>query len=256
MRYAKIDPINLSIQEIDNIKENTSYPEDMMDIVSVNEQTHCIQETVQDILELLDASRTSALNEGSISNKVKLAASKLGKTATKLKDKDREISKNVDVTMGHFAQAAERALTNDNREAVIKGSLIPSASKTIKAALITGAAWMVNPAVAVIGVLGAIGMSKHLQKKERQIILDDIEIELKMCEKYIRLAEDKNDLKAVRNIMQTQRALERQRSRLRYNMQVHWDQKVPNVAGDKGYDEAANFEEKYVELPGIDIIES
>jgi hypothetical protein len=251
-KYAKIDPINLALADIAALKEqeeDDSIPD--LDIISTNEYTHYVQETVQDVLELLDISRTEALNESSLSNKVKLAADKLGKTAVKLKDKDRKISKDIDVTMGHFAQAAERALTNDRREAIIKGSLIPSASKTIKAALVTGAAWLVSPAIAVIGVLGAIGTSKKLQKKERQIILDDIEIELKMCDKYMRLAEDRNDLKAVRSIMQTQRALERQRSRLRYNMKVNWNEKAPTTAGDKSYDEAVNFEEKYIGLPGV-----
>lgn len=256
-KYTKIDPINLALYDIDTLKEDKEVDIEEVDLISSNEYSHCVQEAVQDVLELLDISRTTAINEGSLSTKIKLAADKLSKTAVKLKDKDRKISKDIDVTMGHFAQAAERALTNDRREAIIKGSLLPSASKTIKAALVTGAAWLVSPAIAVIGVLGAIGASKKLQKKERQIILDDIEIELKMCDKYMRLAEDRNDLKAVRSIMQTQRALERQRSRLRYNMKVNWNEKVPTTAGDKSYDEAVNFEEKYIGLPGVtDITES
>ena len=145
----------------------------------------------------------------------------------KLKQKDKELSNKVDATMGSVSNAAERALRSENREAVIKGQLLPSASKCIKLAITTGAAWLVSPAIAVIGVLGYVAASKKMQKKERQLILDDIEIELEMCEKYLRIAEDKNDMKAVRNIMQTKRALQRQQQRLKYNYVVKWDGNAP-----------------------------
>ena len=39
-----------------------------------------------------------------------------------------------------------------------------------------------------------------------------------MCEKYIQLAEDKNDLKALKQLYQIQRDLERQRGRIKYHM--------------------------------------
>ena len=58
-------------------------------------------------------------------------------------------------------------------------------------------------------------------------ITDDIEIEIQMCDKYLRLAEDKNDMKAVRNIMQTKRSLERQKQRLKYNMATQFKEKIP-----------------------------
>ena len=38
-----------------------------------------------------------------------------------------------------------------------------------------------------------------------------------MCDKYMKIAEDKEDLTAVREIMKTKRDLERQRSRILYN---------------------------------------
>ena len=257
-KYRKIDAINLAIQEASKYKSKKDDEDcinEDIDLMSTFERAKLTHDTVDDVLEFLSINR-KPVNEGGISTDVKLAADKLHRTATKLKDKDYEISKNIDVTMGHFQQAAERAMTNNNREAIIKGSLIPSASKCIKAALVTGAAWMVSPAIAIVGALGAIGISKHLQKKERQLILDDIEIELKMCEKYMRMAEDKNDLKAVRNIMQTQRALERQRQRLIYNMKVNWNEDINAPSHVKGHDEAANFEEKYIGLPGVSITET
>lgn len=139
----------------------------------------------------------------------------------KLSDTEKSLSRTVDAHVNTFARAAERAFTNDNKEAVIKGSIIPSASKVIKIAIITGAAWAVQPALAVLGVLAYIGLAKTTQAKERQLILDEIDTELQMTEKYLRIAEDKNDMKATRQLLRTQRDLQRQRQRLRYRMKVY-----------------------------------
>lgn len=180
----------------------------------------------------------------SISSKLKIAQTELQRSANQLKDKEKTLSNKIDVDMDQFIKSAERALTNNNREAVIKGSLIPSASKCIKAAIVTGAAWLVNPALAVIGAIGAIGISKKLQRKERQLILDDIDIELEMCEKYLKIAEEKDDMKATRNLLQTKRALQRQQQRLKYSMSVNFDT-PPKI---KNNDEIS---ESYVMLPEL-----
>lgn len=177
------------------------------------------------------------LTEMDIANTMKLAKENLKKTMKDLSDKEKTISRNIDAGCSQFTSAAERALVNDNREAVIKGSLIPSASKVIKGAIVAAAGWAVNPALAVIGVLGSIGISKKLQAKERQLILDDIEIELNMCERYLKIAEDNNDMKAQRNLLTTKRSLERQRQRIKYKMTVYHNQQVDNKQKDDDYDD-------------------
>jgi hypothetical protein len=259
-KYIKIDSINSSLH---SIKENkyqdlVEDANDNSDIVY--EHTRNTKEVVDDIVEILQYHNSNSMLEEkggiSLTSKMKLATEQLKRTAINLKGKEKTLSNKIDVSMSQVTSSAEKALINNNREAVIKGSLIPSASKCIKAAIVTGAAWLVSPAVAVIGLLGSIAMSKKLQKKERQLILDDIDVELNMCERYIKLAEDKNDMKAIRNLMQTKRALQRQQQRLKYNMTVNWNEKVPNVAKDDSYDEGAvTYDEKYVALPGMEVNE-
>ena len=163
------------------------------------------------------------LTEG-VKENLKLAGIKLKDTIRKLTDKEKELSKTIDANMNTFGRAAERAFMNDNKEAVIRGSLIPSASKCIKGAIMTGAAWAVDPALAVIGVLGYLGVSKNMQAKERQMILDEIEIELQMNEKYLRIAEENNDMKATRELLKIQRDLQRQHQRIKYKMKVYHNQ--------------------------------
>ena len=161
----------------------------------------------------------SPFTEASFTNSLKLAGEKLKKGIQKAADADKTISKNIDSSMSAFTRAAERAMTNDRRDAIIKGSVIPSASKVIKGAIMAGATWLVlGPAVAVIGVLGYLGVSKKLNDKQRKALIDEIEIELKMCQKYIDLAESKNDLKSLKKLYTIQRELEKQRGRIKYRI--------------------------------------
>lgn len=217
----RIDCINENIRKID--KSSQSY--------NVTNNTKGLICTLNWINEMVTNTNYSTILEMDFSNTVKLAMNKLKKAAINLSDKEKKISNDIDMSMASVSRGLEDALRNDNRESIIKGRILPSASKTIKIALVTGAAWAVSPAVAVIGAIGAFACSTKLKAKERQLVLDDIEIELKMCERYLRMAEDKNDMEAIRQIEITQRNLERQRQRIKYKMNVVYNQKVPNTAG-------------------------
>lgn len=182
-----------------------------------------ILEAVNDIKNACDYYHP--LIEGSFTNSIAMASQKLKRTLQNLSDKEREVSKNIDVSANNAKKAMEKALTTDNRESVIKGSVLPSASKCIKLGITMAGLCFIDPVIAVIGALGYIGMSKSYKAKERQMVLDEIEIELKMCEKYIEIAESKNDMKALKKLLTIQRELERQRQRIKYNMQVKMGQK-------------------------------
>jgi len=168
------------------------------------------------------------INEMEFTNSLKLAMKNLKRDAMNLSDKEKRLSSNIDASVNSISKSIETSLQNGNREAVIKGSIIPSASKCIKLALTVGVAWAINPAIAVIGAIGTFACMKKMQNKERQLVLDDIEIELKMCERYIQRAENNNDLKKVREYEKIQRNLERQQQRIKYKMNVEHNQNVPD----------------------------
>jgi hypothetical protein len=122
----------------------------------------------------------------------------------------------------------EDAMTNENREAVIRGNILPPASKIIKLAITTGLAWVINPALAVITLLGTFAMNAKIRTKERQLILDELDVELVMVDKYIRIAEEKNDMKNLRELLKIKKKLQNQEARLKYKMNFEWNQKTPN----------------------------
>ena len=233
------------INMIERYELNNTYDEIMRSRDTIIETTDIFQEAkrfaagieISKALNEIYSTCTyySPFTEASFTNSLKLAGEKLKKGIQKAADADKTISKNIDSSMSAFTRAAERAMTNDRRDAIIKGSVIPSASKVIKGAIMAGAAWLVlGPAVAVIGVLGYLGVSKKLNDKQRKALIDEIEIELKMCQKYIDLAESKNDLKALKKLYTIQRELEKQRGRIKYRIaqkgeKYHNPEKLPTV---------------------------
>lgn len=204
------------------------YPSE--DINSAKDQFDALVESYAAIGILIDSTSNNAdmcnIMEASFTNSLKMASMKLKNAMTKLSDKGKKASKNVDASLNNLTKGIERSLTNDNRESIIKGSILPSASKVIKAGILAaGVGYLINPVVSVIGVLGYLACSGKYKAKERQMIIDEIEIELKLCKKYIDIAESKNDMKALKELLTIQRNLERQLQRVKYKMKVKYGQK-------------------------------
>lgn len=228
----RADAIKNCIYDIEKIKynsllESAFIPDEntnpLVFIEAMYENLKCKNELIQDTLELVTRYKNSAVNESkensgmSFISKLKIASENLKRSMFKLKDKDKQLSMKLDSELNRTMKSAKKAMISDSRENIIKGTFLPSASKCIHIAIASGAAYLVNPVLAVIGLLGFIGCSKSVNEKERNLILDDIDIEISMCDKYMKLAEDKDDLAAVREIMKTKRDLERQRARILYN---------------------------------------
>lgn len=208
-------------EETEPIKAKTIY-EAKIEVDCLNESYRAIEM----MIHAMSNENASQFLEASFSNTLRMASMKLRQAMTKLKDKDRQISKSIDISMNNFTKSAERALTNDNREAIIKGTILPSASKILKLVIANaGLIALGQPALAVIGTLGYLGTSAKFKAKERQMLTDEIEIELKMCQKYIDIAEQKNDMKALKQLLMIQRDLERQHQRIRYKMKAELGQK-------------------------------
>lgn len=194
-----------------------------------------INEAYRSLMIMVDAyENQNQLLEASFTNTLKVASMKLRNAFTKMSDKERSISRSLDINMNSFKKSIERAFTNDNRESIIKGSILPSFSKIVKICLINvGLVALHQPLLAVIGTLGYIAVNGKFKAKERQMVIDEIEIELEMCEKYINIAEQKNDMQALRQLLTTKKELERQRQRIKYKMRVdfgqkYYDSKAPN----------------------------
>lgn len=182
----------------------------------------CAIECVRDIV-----------TEGSAINTIKLAVQNFKKKAKDLSTKEKSMWQSLDATMSGLTKAIERSLTSNRREALIKGSIIPSFSKCIKMGLTVGAVSLLNPVFGVITAIGMYGTSKALNHKERQLIYDEIETELKVVDKELQMADNDGDIKRYRFLLQYQKKLERERQRIKYGMKVH-GRDIPSSSAGRG----------------------
>ena len=127
--------------------------------------------------------------------------------------------------MRALVKGMKDSMVSDRREAIIKGSIIPSFSRCLK----NGAALAIlgiasgNIVVPVIAAIGGLAMSKKLTKKERLLLLDEIETELEVVDKEIQMADSNNQINKYRALLQYKKELQRQYQRIRYNIRVGKD---------------------------------
>ena len=153
--------------------------------------------------------------------------------------KEKEMSRNMDNNFRLFVKGMKNALISDRREAIIKGSVIPSFSRCVKLCIGLAGLGVVsgNPLVPVIVAIGGFAMSKRLTAKERVLLLDEIEIELEVLDKEIAAAESRNQLKKYRELLRYKKDLQRQYQRIRYNLRVGKDILPGSAAGMRHNDD-------------------
>lgn len=170
-------------------------------------------------------------------NGLKLAMLGMKKKLGDMGQKERELSNDLDNNARRLVKGLKDAMISDRREAIIKGSIIPSFSKCIKIAVgLAGVAKFIDPGLAIIAAIGGFAMSKHLTHKERILLLDDIEVELDVVEKEISLAESRNQINKYRALQRYKKDLQRQYQRIKYNVRVGKDILPGSTVGVKTFD--------------------
>ena len=150
-------------------------------------------------------------------DKANVVKSRVVNKAKELNTKQKMASEKLDNFVDNFYDKAQRELSNKNREQVIKGNILPSFSTIIKMAIGSAGLGIINPALGAISFVGGLAVSKKGTKKEKQYILDEIEVQLELVEKKISYAESNNDMKALENLLKIKQRLQREKQRIIYN---------------------------------------
>lgn len=170
----------------------------------------------------------TVVNEMDIINTIKVASQKIKSKIGELDDSVVNISRQFDAQMDQLKRIIDnKEFESENREAVIAGNILPKASRIVKLAITSGIAALINPALSVVVILGYLGMSMKAQSKERRKVLEEIDIELEMTKRYLKKAEDDNQLEKQRELLKIKKRLEGQRARLAYNMTFKHGEHVP-----------------------------
>ena len=72
--------------------------------------------------------------------------------------------------------------------------------------------------VPALAAVAGFALSKHTEKKERALILDEIDIELKVLDRELQKAESSGSSKKYRTLLTIQKNLQRERQRIYYGL--------------------------------------
>lgn len=226
--YEKIDCIKDNLNKLkdidDSSDENMSLDEA---IISTKVKEACVN-------SLYDFTKyPTTLKEMNIVNTIAMASEKVKAKLSDVSADVSNLSRQFDAQMDQLKGVVNtKDLESENREAVIAGNILPKASRIIKLAITAGVGYFINPAISVIVVLGYLGMSLDAQSKERRKVLEEIELELEMTNRYLKKAEDDGSLEKQRELLKIKKKLESQKARLMYNMAFKHGEALPGKNKD------------------------
>ena len=226
--YEKIDCIKDNLNKLKDIDDSSD--EDMsLDeaIISTKVKEACVN-------SLYDFTKyPTTLKEMNIVNTIAMASEKVKAKLSDVSADVSNLSRQFDAQLDQLKGVVNtKDLESENREAVIAGNILPKASRIVKLAITAGVGYFINPAISVIVVLGYLGMSLDAQSKERRKVLEEIELELEMTNRYLKKAEDDGSLEKQRELLKIKKKLESQKARLMYNMAFKHGEALPSKNKD------------------------
>lgn len=226
--YEKIDCIKDNLNKLKDIDDSSDGDMSLDEaIISTKVKEACVN-------SLYDFTKyPTTLKEMNIVNTIAMASEKVKAKLSDVSADVSNLSRQFDAQMDQLKGVVNtKDLESENREAVIAGNILPKASRIIKLAITAGVGYFINPAISVIVVLGYLGMSLDAQSKERRKVLEEIELELEMTNRYLKKAEDDGSLEKQRELLKIKKKLESQKARLMYNMAFKHGEALPGKNKD------------------------
>ena len=220
--YAKLESLGIS-----SVVKESGKVTDTPGLAVQYEALQILEELAKDMKNQKDKGNKPKFNI----NTLKMAMISFKKKFRDLKGKEAEMWRNIDIATSQLTLGIQKALTSDRREAIIKGSIIPSFSKCIKFALTVGMVGLFSgPAGAAISAVGMLGASKLLNERERRLLYDEIDTELQVVEKQIQLAENEGDMNQYRFLLNYEKKLKREKYRIKYGVRMS-GRTIPELKG-------------------------
>lgn len=139
-----------------------------------------------------------ALTEGTLVGKVDAVIDKFKSSLTSLSDKEKMASATFDSAVESVKKAIMDVGEQEAREDVIADRYIPRASRVVKLTLAMGLGYMIAPTLSIIGLFFYIAKSLQHRRDERRKVLNELDVEIDMCKKYIKHAEEKDDFEKMK----------------------------------------------------------
>lgn len=149
-----------------------------------------------------------------VANKIRKGSNERHRVGVAVKKIPQHVDSLVTNTIGQIGKMDK----NERRKRIIEGGFKFKLFKIIRNAILVGAAWMISPALAAIGILAHLILDRQLDNKVRDELLDELEMELKMTREKLKDAEQKGDQKKKYQLMRIENALDKDIKRVRFRL--------------------------------------
>lgn len=149
-----------------------------------------------------------------VANKIRKGSNERHRVGVAVKKIPQHVDSLVTNTIGQISKMDK----NERRKRIIEGGFKFKLFKIIRNAILVGAAWMISPALAAIGILTHLILDRQLDNKVRDELLDELEMELKMTREKLKDAEQKGDQKKKYQLMRIENALDKDIKRVRFRL--------------------------------------
>lgn len=182
-----------------------------------------------------------AIDEAVNLNSLKLAWMSFKKSMKGMSAKEQQFSRNLDMSVNNLVRGVNNFYkVTDHREQIIKGQVAPSFSKIMKIGISLAGLGVATGSfvVPIIAAIGGLAMSKNASNKEKKMIIDEIDIELKVLEREIDQIKDQpRNSKKYRILLTYQKNLQREKQRITYGLERKGIPVIKSTAGFKGGDD-------------------
>lgn len=135
----------------------------------------------------------------------------------KVGDLDKKYSDKLDTMFDRSYLKIKKNVANKNREAVLRGSLLPSLSSLIKLGTTAGALTALGqPILGLVTLIGGVGVSAKATKEQRQAIADELDVQQKIVEKRLSIADSDNDMESYGMLLKIKNRIIKEKARLTY----------------------------------------
>lgn len=177
--------------------------------------------------ECINSSAQIIIQEMKISSYVTLALDKAKKVFDTLNDKQKEAFTTIDRIAHSIESWDDKDERDDARMRVVNGKMLPALSKCFKTVLAVGAlSYFVSIYLGILALVMKFVKAKNAEKRERQAIVDEIEVELEMIDKRISTASDNGNMKEERNLRLLKKKLATKYTQIALKNIDKWDNSV------------------------------
>ena len=173
-----------------------------------------------------DVLSVTSVQEMKLSSYATMVIDKVKKGIQYIDDKQKEAFVTIDRiadSVDHWDDKEEKA---DARIQVVKGKMLPSLSKCIKAILTAGALSFVSIYLGILYLVIKYVSSKNAVAQERQAVCDELEVEVQMIDRKIQEAVDDKNFKEERKLRLLKKKILTHFAKISYDNATKWNNSI------------------------------